>query len=66
MPVPAKRRSSSKGRRNRSHDALKKIGLTKCSKCGKAIEPHNACQFCGTFKGEAVLKVKSRVKTEKK
>ena len=68
MPVPAKRRSSSKGRRNRSHEALEKVNLIKCPKCGKAIQPHHACLFCGTYKNKEVIKVKSKIskKNEKK
>jgi large subunit ribosomal protein L32 len=65
MPVPAKRRSSSKGRRNRAHDSLDKKNLIKCPKCGKAKEPHHACLFCGTYKGKEVIKIKTAL-TKKK
>jgi large subunit ribosomal protein L32 len=64
MPVPAKRRPRSEARRGRSHQALKKINLGKCPKCGKEVLPHTACAFCGTYKGKTVLKLKT--KTDKK
>jgi len=40
--------------------------MIKCAKCGKAVMPHMACGFCGTYKGREVIKVKSKVKKEKK
>ncbi len=66
MSVPAKRRSSSEARRGRSHQMLKKINLAKCQKCGKAILPHQACNFCGSYKGREVIKIKVKNKKEKK
>jgi large subunit ribosomal protein L32 len=62
--VQMKRHTSSKRGRNRSHLALKKISLNKCPKCGQAVQPHRACNFCGTYKGRDVIKIKS--KKEKK
>jgi large subunit ribosomal protein L32 len=66
MPVPAKRRSSSKARRNRAHYGLEKKTLNACPKCGKTVKPHNACAFCGSYRGKTVLKIKTKVKKEKK
>lgn len=59
MSIPAKRRCRSEARRGRSHQALKKVKLNKCQKCGKAILPHKACVFCGFYKGREALKIKS-------
>jgi len=66
MSVPAKRRCRSEVRRGRSHQALKKVKLNKCPKCGKEVLPHTACGFCGSYKGREVLKIKSKIKKEKK
>jgi large subunit ribosomal protein L32 len=66
MSVPAKRRSRSEARRGRSHQALKKVKLNQCPKCGKALLPHRACGFCGFYNGREVLKIKSKVKKENK
>lgn len=60
MSVPAQRRTSSSARRRRSHNALKKVELVKCSKCQKPVKPHQACSFCGTYKGKEVLKIKAK------
>lgn len=64
MSVPAKRRCRSEARRGRSHQALKSAALNGCSKCGKAVLPHFACNFCGFYKGREVFKIKN--KSEKK
>ncbi|OIO07808.1 50S ribosomal protein L32 [Candidatus Falkowbacteria bacterium CG_4_9_14_3_um_filter_36_9] len=64
MSVPAKRKSSSRARKGRSHLALKKINLNRCPKCAKTVLPHRACGFCGTYKGKEVIKSKS-IKTKK-
>ncbi|MFA4833975.1 MAG: 50S ribosomal protein L32 [Patescibacteria group bacterium] len=66
MPVPAKRRSRSKARRNRAHYALEKTVLNKCPKCGKPVRPHNACSFCGTYRGREIVKIKIKTKKENK
>ncbi len=64
MTIPKKRHTSSKVGRRRSQDALKKIKLSSCPKCGKAIMPHRACPFCGTYNGREAIKIKS-VKAKK-
>lgn len=66
MSVPKKKRTKGSVRQRRSHHGLKGITLTKCSKCGKAIKPHAACEFCGTYKGREVVKVETKKKVEKK
>lgn len=62
MPVPAKRRSRSKARRGRAHQALEKNNLGKCAKCGKETRPHRACGFCGSYKGKEAVKIKTKKK----
>jgi len=62
MSVQFKKRTKSETRRRRSHHALKKVTLNKCSQCGKAVRPHKACDFCGTYKGKQVIKIKSKTK----
>lgn len=65
MPVPAKRRPTSEARRGRSHQALKKVAVAACPKCGKTVLPHTACQFCGNYKGKQVLKLETKPKAKK-
>jgi large subunit ribosomal protein L32 len=61
MAVPKKRKTSSQGKQKRSHDALVKIQLTKCPKCGEAVLPHTACQVCGYYGEKKVLDVESKL-----
>ncbi|PLX22021.1 50S ribosomal protein L32 [Candidatus Parcubacteria bacterium] len=66
MSVPKKRRTSSSVGRRRSHHALKTVSLIKCSKCGKSVEPHKACSFCGTYREREIIKIKEKTaKSEK-
>ena len=57
MSVPKKRQTSSRGKRRRSHSALKSVKLSGCPKCKKPIKPHNACSYCGYYRGRAVVSV---------
>lgn len=60
MSVPKKRRTSSSVGRRRSHHALKSVNLSKCPQCGKAVRPHQACAFCGTYQKQEVIKIKEK------
>lgn len=62
MSIPRKKHTKSAVGQRRSHDALKTMTLTKCPKCGQQVRPHVACDFCGTYKGKEIIKVKSKVK----
>ena len=66
MSVPKKKRTKGSVGRRGSHYALPRIILNKCSKCGKAVRPHRACSFCGTYKGREALKIKTKKKEGKK
>lgn len=66
MSVPKKRRTKSSVGQRRSHHGLKVNKSAKCPKCGKAIQAHHACSFCGYYKGREVIKIKSKKKKENK
>jgi len=66
MSVPKKKKTSSKTKKGRSHDALAKKKLVKCPKCGTAIMPHQACPSCGSYKGKVIVKPKIKKKKETK
>ena len=67
MSVPSQRKSRSKTKRGRSHDALKSPTYNKCPKCKKVVRPHRACSNCGTYKGKAVIDTSKKIrKTSKK
>jgi ribosomal protein L32 len=66
MSVPPKRRPRATVRERASHFALEKTTVNSCSKCGQAVKPNYACPVCGAYKGKESIKVKSKIKTEKK
>ncbi len=55
MAVPKKKLSKTRRGKRRSHLALKKTNLGKCTKCGEVIVPHHVCETCGTYKGDQVI-----------
>jgi large subunit ribosomal protein L32 len=66
MSVPAKRRPRSEKRKRAAHFALKKVKSVSCPKCKHPKMPHQACVFCGTYKGREVSKSKLDKKEEKR
>ncbi|OGZ58626.1 MAG: 50S ribosomal protein L32 [Candidatus Spechtbacteria bacterium RIFCSPHIGHO2_02_FULL_43_15b] len=67
MPVPKQRKTKSRQGNRRSHDALKRIVVFRCEKCGNAILPHRICVNCGTYKKREVVNVFAKLdKKEKK
>ena len=61
MSVPKHRKTHSKTRMGRSHDALKVAKPAVCPKCSAAIRPHQACSECGHYKGKQVKATKADV-----
>lgn len=49
------------------HLFIKEPALVLCPKCGKSILPHQACKFCGFYKGKEMIDVlKKLTKKERK
>lgn len=55
MAHPKHRKSRSKSRMRRSHDALTAPTISTCQKCGDPKLPHRLCAGCGTYKGRTVV-----------
>ncbi|HOE11099.1 MAG TPA: 50S ribosomal protein L32 [bacterium] len=51
MAHPKHRKSKSKTRMGRSHQAMKPINLVECPQCRESYLPHRACPHCGYYKG---------------
>lgn len=60
--VPVKHHTSSKVRRRRSQQALKKIVLAVCANCGSPVLPHHYCGNCGFYRGRQVKETKLEIK----
>jgi large subunit ribosomal protein L32 len=55
MAVPRKRKSKSRRGQQRSHDALARPIISKCSNCEAPKMPHRICGACGHYAGRAVI-----------
>ncbi len=60
MGLPGHRRTSSDKRKRTAHFGLAEVSSNSCPKCKKAVRPHRACAFCGTYKGKSVVDVAHR------
>lgn len=45
--LPVKKKSKTRSRTRRAHQALKPLNLVACPKCGKPKLPHISCGVCG-------------------
>ena len=68
MGLPAKRTTSSKRDRRRSHHALSVVQTHTCTHCGFVVLAHRMCAHCHFYKGKLVVGevVKTDRKTRKK
>ena len=55
MAVPRKRKSNSRRKNQRSHDALRRPTLSKCANCDSPKLPHRVCKSCGFYNGTEVV-----------
>lgn len=60
MAEPKKRMTSSRSGNRKSHDHLKKINLSICPKCKEPKLSHCVCNYCGTYKGEEIIKTEKK------
>ncbi|WP_373438724.1 50S ribosomal protein L32 [Metamycoplasma equirhinis] len=54
--VPKRKTSKQRKHLRRSHHALNATTVVECSHCKQLIIPHQACEYCGFYKGSKVLK----------
>ncbi len=53
MPVPKRRKSSTRRDKGRAHKKLGKPSVATCDHCGEAKLPHRMCPKCGYYKDRA-------------
>ena len=60
MPTPKFRKSKSKVRQRRAHDALTVATVSFCPNCGDSKRPHLVCASCGHYRGKQVMEPTKR------
>lgn len=58
MAVPKRKKSKSRVRTRRAHDALIAPNTIKCPNCGEPALPHRMCPSCGQYKKMQVKEIK--------
>lgn len=56
--LPKRRISTGRKGRRRAAIRLKIPNLVACPNCSELKKPHQACPFCGYYKGKEVIKIK--------
>ena len=56
MALPKRKVSKTRGRKRRSHQALRQVGVSTCPRCNALNEPHRVCSSCGYYQGREVVK----------
>jgi large subunit ribosomal protein L32 len=57
MAVPKRRKSQSRTRTRRAHDAATPVNFVTCENCGEPRLPHRMCGHCGHYRGRAIKEV---------
>jgi len=56
MALPKRKISRTRGRKRRTHQALRAAGVSLCPRCNSVNQPHRVCSNCGYYKGREVVK----------
>ena len=60
MAVPKRRKSKSRSRTRRAHQALSAPNVIECPQCGESVLPHRMCNHCGYYKDRPVKEVEEK------
>jgi large subunit ribosomal protein L32 len=55
VAVPARRTSTTRKKKRRTHFKLEVPGMVKCSQCGEYKLSHRVCPECGSYKGKEIV-----------
>ena len=66
MPHPTQRHTKSRKRKRRAVIKQRPVDLNVCPQCKRPVKPHQACGFCGKYKGREVLKIRIKKGERKK
>jgi large subunit ribosomal protein L32 len=59
MPNPKRQHSRQRQRKRRTHDKITLSSFAKCPQCRKPVLSHRVCPFCGYYKNQPVLNIKT-------
>ncbi len=62
MALPSKRSTKSGKRRRLAYYKQSKRKLQICPKCKKPVRSHQACSFCGSYRGREIMNIKIKAK----
>jgi len=57
MAVPKRRSSKAKKRKRHSHNAVTRIKVQPCARCGTAVPSHVVCPNCGHYHGRTMVEM---------
>lgn len=66
MPVPKRKVSRARKGKRSANKFIKAKAFCACSNCQAAILPHQACRYCGFYKGVKVTVTKAEKTSKKK
>lgn len=66
MSVPKQRHTKGRQKRRRANIKITAKKLVACSHCKKAVKQHEACPYCGFYKGKEAVAVKTKKAKKKK
>ncbi len=65
MALPKRQHSKQRGRKRRTHWKLKVAAFGSCPNCQKPILSHRVCPFCGFYKGQPIVAIKTKEEKKK-
>ncbi|MCK5180794.1 MAG: 50S ribosomal protein L32 [Candidatus Omnitrophica bacterium] len=60
MAHPKRQHSRQRQRKRRTHQGAAVPNFAACSQCQKPIIPHRVCPFCGYYKGQPIVEIKTK------
>jgi len=60
MAHPKRKHSQARRDKRRSQWKLTLASLTRCPQCAKVIVSHQACSYCGFYRGRQVLEIRTK------
>ncbi len=63
MAVPKRRTSKARSRKRFAHWKIEAVRTIRCRQCGQRRRPHEACPYCGHYRGREVIEPRVKATT---